>query len=76
MIKDYTIRAIEPYEGISERTEEDLEKEEKQQEEIKGQDVPNKASIYYLSTENINAKEFIEKLKKEEVILSITENDG
>lgn len=76
LIKDYTIRAIEPYEGISGRTEEDLEKEEKQQEEIKGQDVPNRASIYYLSTENINAKEFIEKLKKEEIILSITENNG
>ncbi len=57
------------------KTEEELEKEEKESEAFFGVDFPNDASIYSLYAGTpINVKEFIEALRLDTSVLSVNEN--
>ncbi|MFN8576945.1 MAG: hypothetical protein U0354_08805 [Candidatus Sericytochromatia bacterium] len=76
IIKEYKIRMIEPHDTAIGKSEEELETQEKNNEKTTGGEYPNAGSIYYISTEEINVKEFIEKLRKENCVLSINERDG
>jgi hypothetical protein len=76
LISQYNIKTIDGVESTQNKSEEELAQEEKQAEGFYGIDYPNKASIYYFYAENINVKEFIEKLRQEPVILSANEDNG
>lgn len=76
LFQEYKVSTIEPHEGALGKTEDELEKEEKASEDLYKSDYPNKASIYYIYAENINVKEFIDKLRQESIVLSANENSG
>ena len=76
LIKLYPLRLVEPYDSAIGKSEEELEIEEKANEKATGLEYPNAASIYYFSTEEINVKDFIDKLRKESVVLNVNEKDG
>jgi hypothetical protein len=76
LFQEYKVSTIEPHEGALGKTEDELEKEEKASEALYKSDYPNKASIYYIYAENINVKEFIDKLRQDSIVLSANENSG
>ena len=76
LIKLYPLRLVEPYDSVIGKSEEELETEEKANEKVTGVEYPNAASIYYFSTESINVKDFIDRLRKEAVVLNVNEKDG
>ncbi len=78
LMKKYNVKTNIPYAARG-KTEEELEKQEKQMEKTFGVDMPNEASIYYLYTESdnpINVKEFIETLRLDPLVLNANEDTG
>ena len=76
LIKQYPVRLVEPYDSAIGKSEQELETEEKENEKATGVEYPNAGSIYYFSTEEINIKDFIDKLRKEYIVLNVNEKDG
>ena len=74
LFKQYSIKTWLS-DAVYGKTEEELEKKEKESEAFFGVDFPNEASIYPLYTETpINVKEFIEALRLDPSVLSTNEN--
>jgi hypothetical protein len=73
LMKQYSIKIVVS-DAVYGKTEEQLEKEEKESEAFFGVDFPNSASIYNLYAKTpINVKEFIEALRMDPSVLSANE---
>ncbi|MFN8673685.1 MAG: hypothetical protein U0457_16595 [Candidatus Sericytochromatia bacterium] len=75
LIKDYNVKTLETTDSALTKSEAQLEYEKAEAEKLYGSYYPNKADIFYLFVENINVKEFIEKLREDINVLSANETN-